>query len=106
MAAHRTGLATWYETFPVAAYLCPGIKRNSEAVLLVDIGGNTGSELGNFHKAYPSIPGRLVSQDLPSVIRKVLERDPHQDVELMEYDFFTPQPVQGTLKFPHSRTKH
>jgi len=96
LAGRRTGLASWHETFPMAAHLGPGAKSDPKAVLLVDVGGNTGHELANFHNAHPDVPGRLILQDLPSMIEKVEKEGPPKDVEPMEYDFFTPQPVHGS----------
>ena len=57
-----------------------------------------GHELANFHKAHPDVPGRLILQDLPIVLDKVRD-NPSQDIELMNYDFFTPQPVKGARAY-------
>ena len=62
------------------------------------MGGGKGHELANFHKAHPDIPGRLILQDLPIVLDKVRD-NPSQDIELMNYDFFTPQPVKGARAY-------
>ena len=95
MALRRVGLATWYETFPMAQVLCPDAKKESTSVLLVDVGGNWGHEISAFHQAHPDAPGRLILQDLPSMIQKVEKEAPPKGVECMAYDFFTPQPVKG-----------
>ena len=102
MAVRRKGLATWHETFPMATVLGPGAKRDEDAVLLVDVGGNWGHEIVSFHAAYPDLPGRLVLQDLPAMIEKVAVENPPKGVELMQYDFLTPQPVKGTCYFVSS----
>ena len=94
MAVRRLGLSTWHENFPFARELGPGAKRGPDAVLLVDVGGNWGHEVASFHEAHPNIPGRLILQDLPSMIETVRSRPP-KDIELMSYDFFTEQPVKG-----------
>ena len=96
MATRRVGLATWFETFPMARLLCPDAKKDADAVLLVDVGGNWGHEVAAFHKAHPNVPGRLILQDLPSMMEKVEMEAPPEGVECMAYDFFTPQPVKGT----------
>lgn len=99
MATRRVGLSTWFETFPMASHLCPDARMDPEAVLLVDVGGNYGHEITAFHKAYPDAPGRLVLQDLPSMIDKVCNETPHSGIECMPYDFFTPQPVKGARAY-------
>lgn len=95
MAIRRKGMATWHETFPLAKILGPESKRDSDAVLFVDIGGNWGHEVASFHQSHPDMPGRLILQDLPTMIEKVERKDPPSGIELMKYDFFTPQPVKG-----------
>ena len=94
MAERRKGHSLWYEMFPIASILGPNTKTDPEAVLLVDVGGNKGHEVASFHGAHPDIPGRLILQDLPSMIERVRE-NPLTDIELMPYNFFTPQPVKG-----------
>lgn len=94
MSTRLVGLLTWYETFPMAILLAPGVKTNGDAVLLVDVGGNKGHDISSFHKAYPDLPGRLILQDMPSMIDTV-RADPPEGIELISYDFFTPQPVKG-----------
>lgn len=64
MSDRRKGHSLWYEMFPMASILAPNAKRDREAVLLVEVGGNKGHEIANFHEAHPNIPGRLILQDL------------------------------------------
>ena len=94
MAERRKGHSLWYEMFPMASILGPNTKTDPQAVLLVDVGGNKGHEVASFHGAHPDLPGRLILQDLPSMIERV-RKNPLTDIELMPYDFFTPQPVKG-----------
>lgn len=96
MAVRRVGLATWFETFPMAQTLCPGTKMDKDSVLLVDVGGSWGHELAAFAQTYPDVHGRLILQDLPKVIEKVKREAPPASVECVAYDFFTAQPIQGT----------
>ncbi|KAL9045006.1 MAG: hypothetical protein Q9214_001897 [Letrouitia sp. 1 TL-2023] len=98
MSTRRQGLLTWHENFPMAKLLAPGVKTDGDAVLLVDIGGNKGHDISSFHKAYPNLPGRLILQDLPSMIETV-RVDPPEGIELMPYDFFTPQPVKAARAY-------
>ena len=95
MAVRRKGLSSWHEVFPMASQLVPGFNiGDPNAVLLVDIGGNWGHELQSFHEAHPNTPGRLILQDLPVMIEKFGGKAP-SGIEIMAYDFFTPQPVKG-----------
>ena len=95
MAVRRVGLVTWHESFPMAAHLGPGAKTDPDAVLLVDVGGNWGHEIRSFHTAHPDVPGRLILQDLPIILDKVEHEDPPRGIEVMNYDFYTLQPVKG-----------
>ncbi len=97
MEGRRKGLVKWHETFPMATALGPNAKDDPEAVLLVDVGGNKGHELESFQKTHPDVPGRLILQDLPTMIETVKRTGPPKQVELMIYDFFTPQPVKGKM---------
>ncbi|KAI9898754.1 hypothetical protein N3K66_007114 [Trichothecium roseum] len=67
------------------------------AVLLVDVGGSTGHDLMDLCAAYPDLPGRLVLQDLPVVLKNAGRLDPRIDV--VEHDFFTAQPVIGARAY-------
>ena len=98
LAVRRKGLNQWYEMFPVASILGPNLKRDPKAVLFVDVGGGKGHEARKLREAHPELPGRLILQDLPSMIDRVRE-DPPKGVEFMPYDFFTPQPVKGQRAF-------
>ncbi|KAJ4303664.1 hypothetical protein N0V90_002565 [Kalmusia sp. IMI 367209] len=76
----------WFETVDVAQIL--GDPQDPDATLLVDIGGSFGHDLIDFHKAFPSMPGKLVLQDLPMTIRN-----------LPVHDAFTPQPIVGAKAY-------
>lgn len=97
MAWKRKGVSAWHEKFPMASILGRNAKSDPDAVLLVDVGGNKGHEVASFHEAHPDLPGRLILQDLPAMIGRVRE-SPLEGIELMPYDFFTPQPVKGRWK--------
>ena len=104
MSARRVGLATWHETFPMAEVLGPGTKDNPNAVLLVDVAGNSGHEALGFSKAHPEVPGRVVCEDLPPVIEMHQKKGHDDKLELMKYDFFTEQPIKGMYLQPENRT--
>ncbi|PWY70901.1 S-adenosyl-L-methionine-dependent methyltransferase [Aspergillus heteromorphus CBS 117.55] len=100
----RRGSTPWYTLFPAAQSLT--ISDPSRA-LIVDIGGGQGADLLSFRDQYPDMPGRVILQDLPSVVSD-LHTQAHaqtQDklstagIEIQEYDFFTPQPVNGAKAY-------
>ena len=99
MATRRVGLASWFETFPINDVLIPQAKKEEDAVLFVDVGGNWGHEAAALKKAYPHAPGRVILQDLPAMVQKVLEEEPPEGVECIPYDFFTEQPVKGARAY-------
>lgn len=88
----------WFKAFPVHDILLKDAKRDdSEAVLLVDIGGGEGHDVAAFRAAYPDAPGKLILQDLPPVIDNIKSLD--AGIERQKHDFFTPQPVKGARAY-------
>ncbi|KAK0628777.1 S-adenosyl-L-methionine-dependent methyltransferase [Bombardia bombarda] len=83
---------SWHKRYPPSAELAKeSLKTGEDAVLVVDIGGASGSQLVDFRTQFPGLPGRFVLQDIqPPTMEGVAE-----GVEVMVYDFFTPQPVRG-----------
>ena len=88
----------WHTRFPPCASLSSAnLKNDPEAVLLVDIGGANGSQVMDFKAQFPHLPGRCVLQDLfPPNSNGVPEQA--EGLEMMTYDFFTPQPIKGKLR--------
>ena len=107
---HMTGYSeqeNWMNPgcYPVKNLLGKGADGRADAVLLVDMGGGLGQVIEEFNRKYPSLPGRLILQDLPAVTKKVAGKI-HHDIEPMEHDFFTRQPVIGRSNpQPHSVKK-
>lgn len=99
----RTLAKKWYEPTPVEQIL--GAPADDTDVLIVDAGGSTGHDHVGFHQKPPDYKGRLISQDLPSVIKN-LNRDELKPVELEAHDFFTPQPVKGAKVYYMRRVMH
>ena len=92
----------WHRRFPPSASLSPShLKDDPEAVLMVDVGGANGSQLINFKAQFPHLPGRFVLQDLQESIEAFV---PPKGIEVMAYDFFTPQPVKGIYFLYHWNT--
>lgn len=85
----------WFEYYPVSEKLN---VESPDGVLLVDIGGGQGHDLIDFHVRHPNLPGKLILQDLPVVIKGVKEPLP-LGIESQEYDFFNPQPVKGARAY-------
>lgn len=95
MTAYHEGRPSWMDAdfYPVQQELVEGACIDAEAVLMVDVGGGLGHDLVEFHRKHPKAPGRLVVQDLPSVIGTIQEID--KAVEPMGHDFFNEQPIKG-----------
>ncbi|SPQ24141.1 92f86a0f-5903-4fca-ab4e-4565446c5867 [Thermothielavioides terrestris] len=84
----------WHRRYPACTALShDNLKSGPDAVLMVDVGGANGSQLINFKKQFPHLPGRYVLQDLPESLAAM--RQPPDGIEVMAYDFFTPQPIKG-----------
>ena len=93
MRYRRKELSAWHELFPVTEQLSAGLRSEPHAVLIVDVGGSHGHDLIRFKKQYPSLPGRLILQDLPETINSLSGE--LSGIEPMAYNFFNPQPVKG-----------
>ncbi|KAB5513097.1 hydroxyindole O-methyltransferase [Coniochaeta sp. 2T2.1] len=106
MASSRHGQATWMNPsfYPVQELLVKGADTDPDAVFLVDVGGNTGGDIVKFNEMHPDVPGRLVLQDLPSVVKRV-EGLPSK-FEAMGHDFFQEQPVKGARAYSIHRVLH
>jgi 16S rRNA A1518/A1519 N6-dimethyltransferase RsmA/KsgA/DIM1 with predicted DNA glycosylase/AP lyase activity len=64
-------------------------------VVMVDVGGGVGQVIEKVMEENPQVKGRFVLQDLGPIVEQARAKNPK--FQVMEYDFFTPQPVQGTL---------
>ncbi|EON61148.1 hypothetical protein W97_00359 [Coniosporium apollinis CBS 100218] len=83
----KTTARKWYETVPVDEIF--GTPSDASAVLLVDVGENTGHDILGFHRAHPNLPGQLILQDLPTTIQS-LDAAKLEPIEAGAHDFFTP----------------
>jgi hypothetical protein len=92
MAGRRKGGIRWVEVFNPESLL-PTARTGKNDVLLVDVGGNQGHDLKMFQEHRGNLPGRLVLQDLPEAVKK--HKKLLEGIEVMAYDFFTPQPIKG-----------
>ncbi|TKA64800.1 hypothetical protein B0A55_10113 [Friedmanniomyces simplex] len=93
--------APWWTWYPIKEVLAV-----DSDVAFVDVAGGNGHQTAGLHRAFPSVKGRLVVQDLPEVIDGIKELDPR--IERMSYDFLTPQPetVKGARIFFLSNILH
>ncbi|OJJ50748.1 hypothetical protein ASPZODRAFT_106589 [Penicilliopsis zonata CBS 506.65] len=82
----------WLSVFPFEAAL--GDWDNEvDRPLFVDIGGGFGHQSTGVRRRFPQISGRVILQDLEASLKHVKDLE---GVEIMPYDFFTPQPVKGS----------
>jgi hypothetical protein len=64
-------------------------------IAVIDVGGGRGNMLVHFKEEYWQMKGRFILQELSGVLAEVEAEVPLKGIELMEYDFFTPQPIKG-----------
>ena len=86
----------WFEIFPAGEKFTGELKAGSDEPLLVDVGGGKGHDLAAFRRLFPDVQGRLICQDLPTTFSGLVEKP--EGVELMEHNFFEPEPVKGKPK--------
>ncbi|RAH79729.1 S-adenosyl-L-methionine-dependent methyltransferase [Aspergillus japonicus CBS 114.51] len=103
MGVYAQGRPRWMDPgfYPVQQQLVDGAVPaiDDEGVLLVDVGGSFGHDLLAFRRKWPDLPGRLVLQDLPEVVACVPAEVAELGVEVLGYDFFTPQTVVGARAY-------
>lgn len=90
-AGYNLGHPRWMD-------LINGANPSPNAPFLVDIGGKVGRDLTRFHSRYPDVPGKLILQDLPMMIRHIKHLDP--TIIQMEHDFRDEQLVKGKCEDP------
>ena len=97
MAGYHQGRPSWMDPgfYPVKDRLLKGMAVDKHAVTIVDVGGGMGHDLVDLKKKQPDLPGRFILQDLPQVIEQIVQ--PLKGIEVTSHDFYTKQPVIGTL---------
>lgn len=115
MASRREGKPNWFDVYPVQDLIKDAFRHEhiyvensdvptddaarsdeEENVFLVDVGGNKGHDLIKFKNIFGSrAPGKLVLQDLPSIIKQDGALANAAGIETMGYNFMDPQPVKG-----------
>ena len=94
MGTLAQGHKPWTDLYPVRERMINGFQHGSESVMMVDVGGGYGHQIELLREAFPDIPGDLIVQDLPAMQGPNLP-----GVEFMSHNFWTPQPIKGTVNF-------
>lgn len=91
----------WTDMYPAGERLATGLQLEGDASALVDVGGSMGQLLDEFRTDVPEYTGRLILQDLSSVIEMAKAQPLPLDkrIELQSHDFFTAQPVRGARAY-------
>lgn len=93
MAGRRKGSMRWPDVFPIKTQLEQALSDDENSILFVDVGGNQGHDLKLFQERVPDTKGRLILMDLPEAVNKIT--GPMNGIEVVPYDFFTPQRIEG-----------
>ncbi|KAB8271650.1 S-adenosyl-L-methionine-dependent methyltransferase [Aspergillus minisclerotigenes] len=98
MEGQRADRPHWADWFPIPDQILASAHKGSDGPLLVDIGGGRGHDLLGFKQRFPEAPGKLVLEDLPTVIeeaRSALDLEGN-GIDAVGYDFFAQeQPIKG-----------
>ncbi|KAK8093327.1 S-adenosyl-L-methionine-dependent methyltransferase [Apiospora hydei] len=90
MEAQFASLPTWLDVFDFKTEL--GRDAAPTDIMFVDVGGGNGSQCAGLRKVWPDMPGKMILQDKPQVLEKVLRVE---GMEVMGHDFLTEQPVRA-----------
>ena len=101
MSGYSLSSARWSDPGCVPVKDVLAAPDSKKGVLLVDVGGGRGHDIALFKKQHPDLPGRLILQDLPSVVEGI-GSDLSAGVEVVGHDFFTAQPIKGMVSPPTS----
>lgn len=93
----------WFDHIPVTSKLQ---VHSPSDVLVVDVGGGVGHDLIAFKEKHPELQGKLIVQDIATVIDGIAPGSLPEGIEAMKYDFFTPQPVKGAKAYYLSNVLH
>jgi demethylsterigmatocystin 6-O-methyltransferase len=99
MASQRTSQKSWVTEstlFPIKEFTLQSENHDSEAVLMVDVGGGAGHQCIALRQAHGNLKGRVVLQDLPGTIAMIDQSALKQlNIEAQAHDFMTAQPIKG-----------
>ncbi|CAG8165939.1 unnamed protein product, partial [Penicillium nalgiovense] len=102
MEGQRADRPHWGDWFPVRERLLDHAEITADTPLLVDLGAGRGHDLIGFRERFPDAPGKLVLEDLPSVIDEVRGAQDLEaaSIDTVAHDFFAEvQPIQGKTAF-------
>lgn len=103
--AFQAGLAHADASIPLLGYydFAQFSEDSSNRPTFVDIGGGAGHVIAQILQAYPQLDAsKFVLQDLPAVVKKAGENKTlSKQVQIMQHNFFTEQPVKGKLADPY-----
>ena len=91
MTAQRHAASGWLEAYPFEEETT---GLNAEKKVFVDVGGSVGHQCRDLVEKFPGMKGRVVLQDLEPVIGHA---EPIEGVEMVTYNFWTPQSIKGKL---------
>lgn len=99
-----------FDLFPFREILS-SLKPTPDTVLAVDIGGGKGKAISRIRSLSDGLAGRYILQDQRHVIASLahLTSSPTsylEGIEPMAYDFFTEQPIRGSLVYLIRRCLH
>lgn len=100
MEGYRGNRPHWTEWFPVHGRIIDSEVLATDTPILVDIGAGRGYDLIKFSKWFPNAAGRLILEDLPTVIDEIrgaydLEA---AGIRAVPFDFFADvQPMKGKI---------
>ena len=92
MSAGREGKQIFLDVYPFEKDLCHDLTP--ETPLFVDVGGGIGQQCVALKQRFPNAPGRVILQEMPQTLEQAIKAE---GVELMAYDFWTPQPIKGIV---------
>jgi trans-aconitate methyltransferase len=95
MKVQRQGRPTFFDALDFEKLFIQ--EATISTIILVDVGGGTGSQARTFRQRFPDLPGRVIVQDRPEVIANVKHELAKVNVEAEVYDMFKPQPIKGKL---------
>ncbi|KAL4799609.1 S-adenosyl-L-methionine-dependent methyltransferase [Aspergillus venezuelensis] len=99
MEGQRANRVHWGDWFPVQERILDGADQDPNRALNVDIGGGRGHDLMLLKRKFPNAKGKLVLEDLPSIIDEAQAELDEHDIEGVKYDFLKgPNPVKGYSK--------
>ncbi|KAK8073470.1 S-adenosyl-L-methionine-dependent methyltransferase [Apiospora phragmitis] len=101
MGGYRQGRLPWMapEFVPVQEVLIKGADQSPDAVFMVDVGGCLGHDLLEFHRYHPTVPGKLIVQDLPQVVGSIIPSEENKALTPMAHNFFEEQPIKGARAY-------